>query len=47
MKELSRLLNFVRPYWPLLLCSVILMSFAGAAHAMMALLIRCDGLSRA
>lgn len=37
--ELLRLLRFVRPYWSPLILSVILMAFAGAAHAMMAVLI--------
>ncbi len=39
-KEFARLFSFVRPYWPALLCSVVLMAIAGAAHAMMAVLIR-------
>jgi len=34
------LLRFTRPYWPLLVLSVFLMALAGAAHAMMAVLIR-------
>lgn len=34
-----RLLRFVRPYWSPLALSVILMAFAGAAHALMAVLI--------
>ncbi|MBC8164659.1 MAG: ATP-binding cassette domain-containing protein [Bryobacteraceae bacterium] len=34
-----RLLRFVRPYWSPLLLSVVLMAIAGAAHAMMAVLI--------
>jgi subfamily B ATP-binding cassette protein MsbA len=40
MSELSRLLRFVRPYWSPLILSVILMAIAGAAHAMMAVLIK-------
>lgn len=36
---MKRLLRFARPYWPLLLLSVLLMAIAGAAHAMMAILI--------
>jgi subfamily B ATP-binding cassette protein MsbA len=39
MKSLARLLRFVRPYWSPLSLSVILMALAGAAHAMMAVLI--------
>jgi ATP-binding cassette, subfamily B, bacterial MsbA len=39
MKSLGRLLWYARPYWALLLLSVILMAAAGAAHAGMALLI--------
>lgn len=39
MKELTRLLRYVRPYTAHLLGSVVLMAIAGAAHAMMALLI--------
>ena len=39
MKNLGRLLRFVRPYWLLLLVSVIAMAIAGAAHAMVALLV--------
>lgn len=39
MKNLGRLLWFVRPYFPLLLLSVVLMAMAGAAHAAMAILI--------
>jgi ATP-binding cassette, subfamily B, bacterial MsbA len=34
------LLRFTRPYWPPLVLSVVLMALAGAAHAMMAVLIR-------
>jgi subfamily B ATP-binding cassette protein MsbA len=40
MNNLARLLRFVRPYWSPLAMSVILMAIAGAAHAMMAILIR-------
>lgn len=39
MKSLTRLLGFVRPYWSPLILSVFLMAIAGAAHAMMAVLI--------
>jgi ATP-binding cassette, subfamily B, bacterial MsbA len=39
MSDLRRLLAFVRPYWSPLTLSVILMAFAGAAHAMMAVLV--------
>jgi subfamily B ATP-binding cassette protein MsbA len=39
MKELFRLLRFVRPYWTPLAASVILMAAVGAMHAMIALLI--------
>jgi ATP-binding cassette, subfamily B, bacterial MsbA len=39
MTEQRRLLRFVRPYWSPLLLSVVLMAIAGAAHAMMAVLI--------
>lgn len=39
MKDLARLLRFVRPYWLPLSGSVVLMAVAGGAHAMMALLI--------
>jgi subfamily B ATP-binding cassette protein MsbA len=39
MKEMSRLLRFVRPYWAALAASVILMAAVGAMHAMIALLI--------
>src|SRR5580704_17577351 len=34
-----RLLALARPYWPMLIGSVILMACVGAAHAMLALLI--------
>ncbi len=40
MKELFRLLRFVRPYTLPLLASVIFMAVAGAAHAMIAVLVR-------
>ncbi len=40
MRDLRRLLGFVRPYWHVLLGSVVLMACAGAAHAMVALLLR-------
>jgi len=39
MREMLRLLGFVRPYLAILLASVLLMAIAGAAHAMIALLI--------
>jgi subfamily B ATP-binding cassette protein MsbA len=39
MTEIRRLLRFVRPYWSPLILSVLLMAIAGAAHAMMAVLI--------
>lgn len=39
MNDLRRLLGFVKPYWSPLILSVILMAIAGAAHAMMAVLI--------
>ena len=39
MTDLRRLLAFVRPYWSPLTLSVALMAVAGAAHAMMAVLI--------
>ncbi len=39
MKELLRLLRFVRPYRAALLASVILMALVGAMHAMIALLV--------
>src|SRR5687767_2134132 len=39
MNDLKRLLGFVRPYWSPLTLSVVLMALAGAAHAMMAVLI--------
>ena len=39
MSDLRRLLGFVKPYWSPLMLSVILMAIAGAAHAMMAVLI--------
>jgi subfamily B ATP-binding cassette protein MsbA len=40
MTEMGRLLRYVRPYWSPLILSVILMAIAGAAHAMMAVLIK-------
>jgi len=40
MKNLRRLLNFVRPYSVPLLASVLFMAVAGGAHAMIALLIK-------
>ena len=40
MRELARLLRYSRPYSGALLGSVVLMAIAGAAHAMIALLIR-------
>ncbi|MCS7315062.1 MAG: ABC transporter ATP-binding protein [Bryobacterales bacterium] len=39
MKDLLRLLSYARPYWAALLGSVLLMAVAGAAHAMIALLV--------
>lgn len=39
MKDLWRLLGYVRPYWAALIASVLLMAIAGAAHAMIALLV--------
>ena len=39
MKDLFRLLRYVRPHWAALLASVFLMACVGAAHAMTALLI--------
>ncbi len=39
MKQMSRLLRYVRPYWVPLLASVFLMGCVGAAQAMIALLI--------
>jgi len=39
MRELGRLLEFVRPYVPHLLASVLLMIFVGASQGLMALLI--------
>lgn len=38
-KELARFLRYVRPYWSPLILSVILMAIAGAAHAMLAVLV--------
>ena len=40
MKELFRVFRYVRPYTPTLLASVVLMAFAGAAHGLIALLIK-------
>ena len=40
MKELTRLLGYVRPYVPSLSVSVLLMAFAGAAHGLIATLIQ-------
>lgn len=40
MKERLRLLSYVRPYWFRLVASVFLMACVGAAHGLMALLIR-------
>ncbi len=40
MKERRRLLRYTRPYWPMLAGSILLMWCVGAAHALMALLIR-------
>jgi len=40
MSELLRLFRYVRPYTPSLLASVFLMAFAGAAHGLIALLIK-------
>src|SRR6187402_1688367 len=40
MKELLRVFRYVRPYTPSLLASVVLMAFAGAAHGLIALLIK-------
>ena len=40
MKELFRVFRYVRPYTPSLLASVVLMAFAGAAHGLIALLIK-------
>ena len=37
--EFLRLLELARPYWPMLVGSVVLMACVGAAHAMMAFLI--------
>ena len=39
MRELWRILRFVKPYWLLLLASVILMAIVGAMHALTALLV--------
>ncbi len=40
MIELLRVFRYVRPYTPSLLASVLLMAFAGAAHGLIALLIK-------
>jgi len=40
MTDLRRLLSYVRPYWPLLGVSVVLMAIVGLCHAMIPLLIR-------
>ena len=40
MSELLRVFRYVRPYTPSLLVSVVLMAFAGAAHGLIALLIK-------
>jgi ATP-binding cassette, subfamily B, bacterial MsbA len=40
MTELLRVFRYVRPYTPSLLASVLLMAFAGAAHGLIALLIK-------
>lgn len=40
MNELMRIFRYVRPYTPSLLASVVLMAFAGAAHGLIALLIK-------
>ncbi|HEU0122208.1 MAG TPA: ABC transporter transmembrane domain-containing protein [Bryobacteraceae bacterium] len=40
MSELLRIFRYVRPYWLSLLASVLLMAFAGAAHGLIALLIK-------
>ncbi len=39
MKDLFRILRFTKPYTLTLLASVVLMAVAGAAHAMIALLV--------
>src|SRR5262249_27738064 len=39
VKERLRLLDLARPYWPMLVGSVVLMAAVGAAHAMIAFLI--------
>ena len=38
--ELRRLLSYSINYWPRLLLSILLMAFAGAAHGLIAALIR-------
>ena len=40
MSELRRFLTFVKPYWSPLTLSVLLMALAGAAHGLMAALIK-------
>ena len=40
MNELMRIFRYVRPYTPSLVASVVLMAFAGAAHGLIALLIK-------
>jgi subfamily B ATP-binding cassette protein MsbA len=40
VNELLRVFRYVRPYTPSLLASVLLMAFAGAAHGLIALLIK-------
>jgi ATP-binding cassette, subfamily B, bacterial MsbA len=40
MKEWLRLMRYARPYWVLLVASVVLMALVGIAHASIALLIR-------
>lgn len=40
MSPLGRILRYTRPYWASLSLAVILMALAGAAHSLMALLIR-------
>lgn len=40
MRDLWQILRFVRPYWHILVSSVLLMACAGAAHATVALLLR-------
>ncbi len=40
MKDVARILRFVRPYWALLIASVVLMAIVGAMQALTALLIK-------